>query len=152
MNTYDSLHLGLRKPIEKAYFDIYRTRNTHNLLIRLRFVFLCKLDLTTAPYINKENDFPTFYYLAEYYYKYGNKPFEAIDTCLKGIKYKFEDVETLYMQLEYLIAYFRKFPQLQFYFDYEHDYLYDENTGVVIDNVRDYFNQIKKERGNNETR
>lgn len=151
MSFYDSLHLNIRKSIEEAYYKVYNTRNTNNLFIRLWFVFLCKIDLITASHINTDNDFPTFYYLSEYYHKYGIKPFKALQTCLNGIKYKFKDVETLYLQLEFLIKYFRKFPQLQFYYDYENDCLYDGNTGEVIENIFDYLKSRKKVN-ENETR
>lgn len=152
MSFYDNLHLTLRKPIEKAYFEIYNTRHTFNLFKRLKFLFLCKLDILTAPHINKENDFPTLYYITEYYFKYGTNAFKSLQCCLDGIKYKFEDVETLYMQLEFLLSYFKKFEVLHFAFDYQSDCLYDEETGVIINNIKEYFKQKKKEREHNETR
>jgi hypothetical protein len=151
MNIYDRRHLKLRERIYHAFFEVYNTRHKNNLFQRLYFVYLCNLDIKTAPYINKENDFPTFYYLAEYYYKYGTNPIKSLQTCLNGISYKFSDVAMLYTQLEILIQYFRRFPQLQLRFDYKNDCLYDEDTGLVITDVKDFF-KTKRNVINNETR
>lgn len=151
MNSYDKVHIDLRKEIEKQFFDLFNNLHKKSRLKGTLFVLLCNFDISLAPHINKKNDFPTFYYLAEYYYKYGTNPIKSLQTCLNGISYKFSDVAMLYTQLEILIKYFRKFKQLQLRFDYKNDCLYDEDTGLVITDVKDFF-KTKRDVINNETR
>lgn len=150
MNCYDKVHIDLRKEIEKQFFNLFNNLHKKSRLKGMLFVLLCNFDISLAPHINKNNDFPTFYYLTEYYFKYHAKIIKALQTCLNGIKYEFNDVAMLYSQIEIITQYLRKFPELQLCFNYKNKCLYDEDTGVVITNVKEFF---KLKRGiKNETR
>jgi hypothetical protein len=140
----DKKHLELRDTIQKLYYEVHDrkcSKTTKHL-----FVKLCKKDIELAPYINSMNDFPTFYFLSEYYYNVDCDMLEALQICLKGIKYKFEDTYLLYNQIEIIIKYLKKFSELQLSFDYENNCLYDEKTGEIIEDIYKFTKQIREQK------
>lgn len=142
MSIYDKVHIQIKDTLQKLYYKIHDRRHNH-FIEKFLFIILCKIDIRLAPHINNSNQFPAFYFLSEYYCNIACNMLKGLQVSLNGVKYKFADVHLVYYQIEFIIKYLKKFPQLQFSYDYKNDCLYDLNTGEVIENIFDYLKSRK---------
>lgn len=138
-------HFALDNKILNMY--LYLRREPRDRYCAKMLIELCNKDIELAPYLNKDRPFPAFHYLAEYYliYAKNQEPIKAIQLCLKGASYKFEDIRYIYALIPKIIDYINKEYQIRINYNVDSNNLYDENTGEIINDIEQYIKEKSNE-------
>ena len=134
-------HFALDNKILDTF--LYLRRNPRDRFAARTLIELCNEDIKLAPYIDKDRPFPAFHYLAEYYLIYAKEqdPIKAIELCLKGARYKFEDIRYIYELIPKILNYIDKEYHVKLNYIVKRNKLYDEDTGEILTNIEHYIKE-----------